>query len=131
MVIGSLIVIMGCAKAKPFDYHSDNEIPEGPGLFTKEKGEFVIYDSNKKKVESKETDQKVSASSSNPPASEESESFREFQEWKKDKEDFEAFQEWKNSQQGSQENQELEEWKRWREYKQWSDKQKKPNKIDY
>ena len=30
-------------NAQPLAYHSDNEIPEGPGLLTGERGEFVIY----------------------------------------------------------------------------------------
>jgi hypothetical protein len=34
-------------KEEPFVYHSGNEIPEGPGLFTGESGEWTIYRSNK------------------------------------------------------------------------------------
>ncbi len=133
--IAGWILIMGCAKAKPFDYHPATEIPKGPGLFTKEKGEFTIYDSNKKRESAAEPNQKAEKSVSDQPgaapAPEESDSFRQFQEWKKEQADFEAFQEWKNSQQGAQDYQEFQEWKRWREYKRWNDEQKKSNKIDY
>ena len=133
--IAGLILIMGCAKVKPFDYHPDTEIPKGPGLFTKEKGEFTVYDSNKKREVAAESDQKTEKTVSDQPepapTSEEGESFHQFQEWKKDQEDFAAFQEWKRSQKGSQDYQEFLEWKRWQEYKRWNDEQKKSNKIDY
>lgn len=129
-VIAGTMLIMACAKAKPFDYHPDTEIPKGPGLFTKEKGEFTIYDSKKKQVEPPEQ-QKATAQPSPEAAPEESDSFHQFQEWKKDQQDFEAFQEWKRSQEGSQDYQEFQEWKRWREYKRWNDEQNKSNKIDY
>ena len=129
-VIAATMLFLACAKAKPFDYHSDNEIPNGPGLFTKEKGEFTIYDSKKKQVEAPE-EQKVAAQPSTQVAPEESDSFQQFQEWQKDQKEFEAFQEWKRSQEGSQDYKEFQEWKRWREYKRWNDEQKKSNKIDY
>ncbi len=36
-------LLAACAGAKPFEYHPIHEIPEGPGLFTGEDGEWVIY----------------------------------------------------------------------------------------
>ena len=38
-VIGAALA--GCA-AEPVPYHSGNEIPNGPGLFTGARGEFVL-----------------------------------------------------------------------------------------
>ncbi len=37
------LLLAACAAAKPFAYHPIHEIPEGPGLFTGEDGEWVIY----------------------------------------------------------------------------------------
>ena len=37
------LLLAACAGAKPFEYHPIHEIPEGPGLFTGEDGEWVIY----------------------------------------------------------------------------------------
>jgi len=37
------LALAACAGAKPFEYHPIHEIPEGPGLFTGEDGEWVIY----------------------------------------------------------------------------------------
>jgi hypothetical protein len=58
---GVAVVLMGCAgsasrkedsqsadtEEAPFVYHSDNEIPEGPGLLTGEDGVWTIYRSDK------------------------------------------------------------------------------------
>lgn len=129
--VAGLMLIMGCAKAKPFDYQKVGEIPEGPGLFTKEKGKFTLYDSNKKPVKPEEPAQSASAPANAPEDPDAGEEFRRFQEWKQEREDFAAYQEWKRSHKGSKEYQEFEEWKRWREYKRWNDEQKNSNKIDY
>ncbi len=40
----TLLSLVGCG-GKSFDYHSGNEIPEGPGVFSGQDGEFTIYDS--------------------------------------------------------------------------------------
>lgn len=36
-------VLAACAKSEPFEYHRIDEIPEGPGLFSGEDGEFTLY----------------------------------------------------------------------------------------
>lgn len=134
--MAGFLMILGCANSKPFKYHSGNEIPEGPGLLSREKGEFTIYDSNKKasapaQQETTVNSPSVSAPSVPAPAAEDGEAFRQFQEWKQEQAEYEAFQEWKQSQKGAQEYQEFQEWKRWKEYQRWNDEQKKSNKIDY
>lgn len=40
----TLLTLFGCG-GKSFDYYSGNEIPEGPGVFSGQDGEFTIYDS--------------------------------------------------------------------------------------
>ncbi len=42
MVLAS-VVLAGCAHSQPYEYHRIDEIPEGPGLFSGEDGEFTIY----------------------------------------------------------------------------------------
>jgi hypothetical protein len=36
-----VLLLAGCAS-EPVPYHSGNEIPQGPGLLTGERGEFVL-----------------------------------------------------------------------------------------
>ena len=37
-------LVTGCASSpKPFDYHDDRNEKPGPGLFSGEKGGFIIY----------------------------------------------------------------------------------------
>ena len=64
------LALAGCA-ARPFEYRSQNEIPEGPGFLTGEAGAFVLR-----------TDE------AGPLPPRESEEYREFREWRE-------FQEWK------------------------------------
>ncbi|MFZ1985343.1 MAG: hypothetical protein WAU91_13075 [Desulfatitalea sp.] len=136
ILILAATLLSGCAKPKPFVYHPGTEIPQGPGLFSKEKGEFTIYDSNKNAAAAKEQEASGTAAQAKPTAADtqapavtappaDSEAFRQFQNWKKEQKDFEAFQEWKRSNQGSREYEEFQEWKRWKTYMQWIDEQKK------
>jgi hypothetical protein len=69
--LGAGMVLVGCAatsqghknaqasgeEKEPFVYHSGNEIPEGPGLFTGESGKWTIYSSDKLPWDSKPADQ--------------------------------------------------------------------------
>ena len=43
LALALALALAACAGAKPFEYHPIDEIPEGPGLFTGEDGEWVIY----------------------------------------------------------------------------------------
>jgi hypothetical protein len=137
-VVIVLVFLAGCG-GKSFDYHPDTEIPQGPGVFSGEKGDFTIYDSESAKTakadQSKSDPNAPAASVSEPPPAtltsepvdaEEYREFREFQKWKQEKKEFEAFQQWKKSVQGAREYEEFLEWKRWREYKQWQEKQQAP-----
>lgn len=36
------VLFIGCSGIKPAAYHPGSEVPEGPGLFTGEKGAVVI-----------------------------------------------------------------------------------------
>lgn len=47
LLLAACTALAGCA-AEPVPYHSGNEIPQGAGLLSGEKGEFVLrFDSNK------------------------------------------------------------------------------------
>lgn len=125
----SLAGFTGCG-GQSFDYHSDNEIPEGPGLFSKEKGEFTVYSSDSGQADgSVATTESAPTTTETAPAAEAAASeradFEAFQQWKKEQSEFEAFQEWKRSKQGAKAYEEFLEWQRWREYRQWQEQQKK------
>jgi hypothetical protein len=57
LLLAICTVLAGCA-AEPVPYHSQNEIPRGPGLLTGPAGEFVLN----------------------------SDDYRQYQEWRKSKE---------------------------------------------
>ena len=42
-VLGALLVLGACAHSEPFAYESYNEVKPGPGVFTGEKGTWMIY----------------------------------------------------------------------------------------
>ncbi|KJS33225.1 MAG: hypothetical protein VR64_03170 [Desulfatitalea sp. BRH_c12] len=117
LVVAGAALLMGCAAPKPFEYHSDNEIPKGPGLFSGEKGEFKLYDDSRKV----EAPARQMATPPAPGSAEEAE-FREFQEWRKDQKAFEEFKQWKQSGgQNSADYEEFRDWQRWQEYKRWQE----------
>ncbi len=35
--------LLGCAGAEPYEYRSDTELKQGPGLFSGKNGAFQIY----------------------------------------------------------------------------------------
>ena len=43
MVWSMFLVLTGCATAEPYEFHPIDEIPEGPGLFSGEDGEFILF----------------------------------------------------------------------------------------
>lgn len=38
-----LMSMVACSSIEQYSYHPDQEVPEGPGLFTGEKGEYTLY----------------------------------------------------------------------------------------
>ena len=58
-----MIVVSACASMEPFEYRSDNEVKEGPGLFTGKKGALVIFDNT-----GSETEENISAHFSQIPS---------------------------------------------------------------
>jgi hypothetical protein len=126
------LLLAGC-NGKSFDYVNPNEIPPGPGVFTGEKGEWTVYDSEGEKEKTvAETGQNGNKAEPTeaavpPSATDESEyrEFQQFQQWKKEKREFEAFQEWKQSRQGTEEYQEFKQWQEWKTYQEWLESQKK------
>lgn len=44
IMLAAVLAVNGCAVTpEPFDYHQDNELKQGPGLFSGEDGAFTIY----------------------------------------------------------------------------------------
>jgi len=136
-LIGIVLMILLSCGGKSFDYHSGNEIPEGPGVFSGQDGEFTIYDSKtgwlgEKPEEGEGAGRQVSEKTGTAEAAgalstetDEYKEFQEFQQWKQEQKEFEEFEKWKKSKQGAKEYQEFLEWKKWREFKKWQEGQKK------
>jgi len=62
--------LAGCGAA-PFEYHSQREIPKGPGLFSGEEGVFAFRSGNTARPSDERSEQR------------EFEEWREWREWKK------------------------------------------------
>ncbi len=88
------VALAGCG-ATPVDYTSDLELKERPGLFSGEKGAFVIRAGGS----AKETPKAAMQEPAKPG-------------------DYEAFQRWKKERAASDER-EFQEWREWREYQEW------------
>lgn len=94
------VALAGCG-ATPVDYTSDLELNERPGLFSGEKGAFVIRVGGS----AKETPKAASQEPDRPGEGE------EFQRWKKER--------------SASEQREFQEWREWREYQDWKKQQGK------
>lgn len=97
-VLGAALA--GCGAA-PFEYRSQREIPEGPGMFSGEKGAFVFGAGGSAKEAPK-------AAAQEPTRPGE---YEEFQRWKKER--------------AASEQREFQEWREWREYQNWKKQQGK------
>ena len=121
----ALLVLVACG-GKAFDYHSDTEIPNTPGVFSKDPEGFTIYDSERGKPDQtspKEVDgSQKGVSAAETEASRE---FEEFEQWKKEKEQFRDYLEWKKSDKGSADSKEFQEWKEFKAYQEWKQHQGK------
>ena len=129
-----LAAMTGCGS-QAYQYRSENEIPEGPGVFSGKDGEFTVYDStlasrgqfpktgatamDQTDIASGTQTTSVVAPKVDPEAAEE---FEAFQTWKKERAEFEAFKDWKQSEKSTDEYAEFLEWKRWQEFRRWQEK---------
>lgn len=107
--------LAGCGGT-PFEYHSQREIPEGPGLLTGESGALVLF-SDKKKAKADPppaTAQAAASDAASGPAGE----FREFQE-------FREFRRWKETAKDTPEFREFQDWREWKAYRSRKERQPK------
>ena len=121
----ALLVLAACGGTA-FDYHSDTEIPNTPGVFSKDPEGFTIYDSERGKPDQtspKEAD--GSQKGVSLAETEASREFEEFEQWKKEKEQFRDYLEWKKSDKGSADSKEFQEWKEFKAYQEWKQHQEK------
>ncbi len=104
----ALAALLASCGGRPFEYRSQTEIPEGPGLLTGEKGAIVFGRSARTAS--------ADAAASNPrsprPTSEDFAEFEAYREFRRSKDgrtpDYREFLEWR-------EFQEYREWKKRRE----------------
>ncbi len=106
-VMASLLTLMfvaGCS-GKAFEYHSQNDIPRGPGMFSGEDGAFTLYSDAQGK-----------------PNAEKSASENEMRDFK----EFQEFRRWKESSgKDSPEYRESLDWQEWKAYRNWKQRQPK------
>jgi hypothetical protein len=114
MLFLSSIMIMGawgCA-GKPFDPPRTDEIPKGPGVFTKGSDGAVLYDSKKERsplVSPSQTPVTSSGVTEQPAAESNYEEYEGYREWLH----------WKESAVGTPEYEEFQQWREWKKYQEW------------
>ncbi len=104
--------LAGCG-GKPFEYHSGNEIPKGPGLLSGESG-GLVFSRDKKDVKAAPPPAGAQAQAVAGDAAE----FREFQE-------FQEFRRWKEAAKDTPEFREFQDWREWKAYRSWKERQSK------
>jgi hypothetical protein len=87
----SALLAVGCS-GQPFEYHSQNEIPEGPGIFSGKDGAFTLGGGDAQSEPDAEAAQAAEAAEAT---------------------EFETFQRWKNDPRNAAEYQEFLEWRVW------------------
>lgn len=110
LAVALSLTVAGCG-ARYARYHSGAEIPDGPGLFSGEKGAFVFHSGRQDKIEtpapsvSEEVKAGVdgtgatAAPVTNAPTSAEQQEFEEFKRWKaanRDSAEYREFREWRD-----------------------------------
>jgi hypothetical protein len=105
--------LAGCGGT-PFAYHSQREIPEGPGLLTGESGGLVYSSKRVKAVPPPATAQTVAGDAAGA-ASGQSLEFREFRE----------FRRWKETASDTPEFREFQDWREWKAYRSWKERRPK------
>ena len=98
------VLLSGCA-GEPFVYHSQNEIPEGPGVFSRDWGAFA---SEAESGEEHQVDVRAAA----PEPDRRIETVTNLELF----EEFQVFQRWKEVNQDSDAYREFQEWRQWRAY---------------
>jgi hypothetical protein len=112
--IGSL----GCTVT-PFDAPQTDEIPKGPGVFSKGDDGVVLYDSNQQSSDHRTPASIEPADKGNteqpvpPPHGSDDAEFEAYQQFKI----------WKKSAAGTKEYEEFQQWRQWQQYRQWQQNQ--------
>lgn len=113
-VLLAFMMIMGvwaCA-GKPFAPPQADEIPKGPGVFTKGDDGAVLYDSNKGKSPNASTPQTTATSPDGiqqPAVEVDYDEYESYRQWLL----------WKKSAVGTPEYEEFQQWREWRNYQEW------------
>ncbi|MBW2514127.1 MAG: hypothetical protein JRE21_06115 [Deltaproteobacteria bacterium] len=113
------LMVMGvwaCA-GKPFNPPQADEIPKGPGVFTKGDDGAVLYDSNKERLPDDASTPQTPAASPDgiqqPAAEVDYDEYESYRQWKL----------WKKSAVGTPEYEEFQQWREWRDYQKWKNQE--------
>lgn len=114
-----LWVLTGCSSGKYFDAPKSDEIPKGPGLFTKGDDGAVLFDSKGGGLINPEKEKAPSATAAtvqtpeNTPQAQDFEDFEAFKQW----------QEWKKGAVGTGDYKDFQDWQQWERYQEWKKSQ--------
>jgi hypothetical protein len=111
LVFLTIMGLWACA-GKPFDPPQADEIPKGPGVFTKGDDGAVLYDSKKERLPHASAPQTPAASPDGiqqPAAEVDYDEYESYRQWLL----------WKKSAVGTPEYEEFQQWREWRNYQEW------------
>ncbi|WP_419661446.1 uncharacterized protein Dvar_18790 [Desulfosarcina variabilis str. Montpellier] len=108
-----LFSMVACSGAgRPFDPARADDIPDGPGVFSKGEDGVVLYDSDKGGLlpDSQAKDPQPSPKAvADEPTPTDHEEFEHYQQWL----------EWKKTAVGTPKYEEFQQWLQWRQYQKW------------
>lgn len=108
--------ILGCGRGNNFEVPQADNIPAGPGVFTKGNDGAVLYDSKDGSIVQpapQPTAAQQTATETTTSQTAEFEEYEAYRQWRR----------WKNDPQNAEAYQEFLEWREWNRYRQWKDKQ--------
>ena len=111
-----LTLVLGGCGSTPFEYHSQNEIPQGAGVFTGDKGGVEL--SHGESSEPMDKQRGVMSTPAAAPAAAAPANAGQFKEF----EEFQAYKRWRDSPEGRADMREFKEWQEWQRYKDWKEK---------
>jgi hypothetical protein len=117
MMVWLAALILGCSHGNDFKVPQADEIPDGPGVFTKGDDGAVLYDSagsGMVKPASKPTTAQQTPNDTTHSRTTEFEEYEAYRQWKH----------WKDNPQNAEAYKEFLEWREWNRYRQWKDKQR-------
>jgi hypothetical protein len=107
---------LGCSRGTDFEVPQADNIPNGPGVFTKGNDGAVLYDSKGGNIIQPAPQPTAAQQTASETTTSQTTAFEEYEAYRQ-------WKHWKNNPQNAEAYQEFLEWREWNRYRQWKDKQ--------